>query len=270
MTPLLFEAARLLSIVPAIFGSLWNVYHAWDLPDDPRLWRVDYLVAVLWCVLTGWQCLRLTTGLLTRWRVYYTPLSTLIRLLALQAICWPATNFTLTAFGYEKRPVVCWAIVGTTTCCSRAIQMWVTSNLVSSSSAHRRPPLPPRRSSNSAVPLHAHAHASNSYSGPSSLGSPPPYSASTPALPTMYPSAPSSAAPSHSTTARRQEGWLDGVLDALVGADVMDDVDMLPSPRRGGRRWDWRAVGIRCALPAGAVYFVMAWAEAIRREWAGC
>ena len=35
-------------------------------------------------VLTGWQCLQLTTGLLKRWKVYYSPFATLIRLLALQ------------------------------------------------------------------------------------------------------------------------------------------------------------------------------------------
>jgi len=39
--------------------------------------------------------------------------------------------------------------------------------------------------------------------------------------------------------------------------------------RRDGRRWDWCAVGLKCVLPAGVVYVVMAWAEALRREW-GC
>jgi len=38
----------------------------------------------------------------------------------------------------------------------------------------------------------------------------------------------------------------------------------------GGRRWDWREVGIQCMLPAGVVYFVMAWAEQLRREFSGC
>jgi hypothetical protein len=61
--------------------------------------------------------------------VYYPPLSTLIRLLALQAICWPATHFSLTLIGHQERPVICWAAIGSFTCCSRAIQLWVTSNL---------------------------------------------------------------------------------------------------------------------------------------------
>jgi hypothetical protein len=38
----------------------------------------------------------------------------------------------------------------------------------------------------------------------------------------------------------------------------------------GGRRWDWKEVGVKCVLPAGVLYFVMAWAEALRREWSGC
>ena len=36
----------------------------------------------------------------------------------------------------------------------------------------------------------------------------------------------------------------------------------------GGRRWDWKEVSVKCVLPAGIVYFVMAWAEQLRREWA--
>lgn len=36
----------------------------------------------------------------------------------------------------------------------------------------------------------------------------------------------------------------------------------------GGRRWDWQEVGIKCVLPAGIVYFIMAWAEVLRREFA--
>lgn len=64
-----------------------------------------------------------------RWRAYYPLLSTLVRLLALQAICWPATHITLSVLDVGKRPTVCWAVVGTTTCISRAIQLWATSNL---------------------------------------------------------------------------------------------------------------------------------------------
>ncbi|KAF5368023.1 hypothetical protein D9758_004495 [Tetrapyrgos nigripes] len=138
ITPLLFEFSRWLSIVPALVGLFWNVYLMWDPsgfdvdgdansgPGRPMP-RIGWIISL--ALLTGWQCLFLTTGLLARWRLYYPPLATLIRLLALQAICWPATHFTLKVCNVGVRPVLTWAVVGTTTCASRSVQVWVTSNL---------------------------------------------------------------------------------------------------------------------------------------------
>ncbi|KAF5364727.1 hypothetical protein D9757_012499 [Collybiopsis confluens] len=131
LSPLLFELSRHLSIVPAVFALCLHLYHIYRPPEIPPCppERIDYIVAALWTILTGYQCLSLTTGLLVRWRVYYPPLATLIRLVSLQAICWPATHFTLTLLEHEKRPVIVWAIIGTTTCASKSVQIWVTSNL---------------------------------------------------------------------------------------------------------------------------------------------
>ncbi|KIL57770.1 hypothetical protein M378DRAFT_87435 [Amanita muscaria Koide BX008] len=132
LTPLLFEFSRLLAVVPAVIGTLYNLYHAYNPPTTPdrkRPERIDFFVSALWAILTGYQCLALTTGLLTRWRLYYAPLSTLVRLLALQGICWPATQITLSLFEHQKRPLIVWALIGTTTCCSRSVQIWATSNL---------------------------------------------------------------------------------------------------------------------------------------------
>ncbi|KIK64174.1 hypothetical protein GYMLUDRAFT_40460 [Collybiopsis luxurians FD-317 M1] len=135
LTPLLFEFSRLLSIVPALVNLCFHIYHIYHPPHpDPTSTRcpperIDYIVAALWTILTGYQCLSLTTGLLARWRVYYPPLATLIRLISLQAICWPATHFTLTLLEHEKRPVITWAVIATTTCASKSVQIWVTSNL---------------------------------------------------------------------------------------------------------------------------------------------
>ncbi|KAI0751625.1 hypothetical protein C8Q80DRAFT_1218305 [Daedaleopsis nitida] len=171
LVPILFQLFRLLAIVPSVFGTLWNLYRVFRPPDGSAEWRVDYSISVLW---VSWQCLQLTTGLLKRWRVYYSPFAALIRLLALQAICWPATHLTLTILNHDARPLICWAAIGTTTCCSRSIQLWVTSNIIPA-------PLPP-----------------------------------------------------------------------------------------GRRRWDWREVGAKCALPAGVVYLAMAWAVVLRREFLGC
>jgi hypothetical protein len=57
--------------------------------------------------------------------VYYPPLAALIRLLALQALCWPLTHATLSVLGHTARPAACWAVIGSTTCMSRAVQIWV-------------------------------------------------------------------------------------------------------------------------------------------------
>ncbi|KAJ7640439.1 N-glycosylation protein-domain-containing protein [Mycena polygramma] len=202
ITPLLFEFSRLLAIVPAIFGTLHNLYSIYRPPSGPRVpERIDFFVSALWAVLTGYQCLALTTGLLTRWRVYYPPLPTLIRLLALQAICWPATHLSLTLLGHASRPAAVWAAIGTTTCMSRSVQIWVTSNLW----------WEPRDAGGTPVPPGSQA-ASASAAG----------------------------------------GW------RRFGG------------RWGGRRWDWREVAVQCMLPAGVLYFVMAWAEQLRREWSDC
>ncbi|KII84821.1 hypothetical protein PLICRDRAFT_117249 [Plicaturopsis crispa FD-325 SS-3] len=226
LTPLLFESSRLLSVVPAVFGTLYNIYHVYNPPIPPSPHssssaacsstphRIDYLVSALWAILTGYQCLALTTGLLARWRLYYPPLPTLIRLLALQAICWPATHLTLGVLRHEVRPAVCWAVVGTTTCVSRSVQLWVTSNLW----WERRPSEGGRPSDSS---------GKGSGGGAKGEGG--------------------------GERERRSRGWR-----------------RWGGGKWGGRRWDWGEVCAKCALPAGVVYFVMAWAEALRREWVGC
>ncbi|KAF4622586.1 hypothetical protein D9613_009238 [Agrocybe pediades] len=229
ITPLLFEFSRLLSIVPAIFGTMYNLYHIWRPPSPiagstrqpPE--RLDYFVSAIWAILTGYQCLALATGLLTRWRLYYPPLSTLVRLLALQGICWPATHLTLTILEHEKRPVITWAVIGTTTCMSRSVQIWVTSNLWwEKEDGHSH--------------THVHGRSSLSQSQQAQSGA---------------------AADDTSTRVRPQprttywKRWRGG-------------------GKWGGRRWDWREVGVKCVLPAGIVYFVMAWAEQLRREFAAC
>ncbi|KAG8710973.1 hypothetical protein FRC09_020846 [Ceratobasidium sp. 395] len=129
LIPLLMLSFRLLAIVPAAIGTVIHVHHVVHPPEGTRHTRIDFGVAACWSVLTGFQCWFLTCGLLQRWIAYYPLLSTLVRLLALQAICWPATHITLSVLDHDKRPAACWAVVGTTTCVSRAIQLWATSNL---------------------------------------------------------------------------------------------------------------------------------------------
>jgi len=232
LIPLLFEFSRLLSIVPAFFGTIWNLYWliwlptAIDTVSDSGGWggrktppeRADFFVAALWSILTGYQCLALTTGLLIRWQTYYPPLATLIRLLALQGICWPATHVTLTVLDHVKRPVVCWCVVATTTCFSRSVQIWVTSNI--------------------SVDLSGGEDVAGGRNGmnssPNLTGGP-----GTSATSAYAP------APRPLTTQRKPRFSTE-------------------------RRWDWKQVSLKCILPAGIVYFVMAWVGEFRREWAGC
>ncbi|KAL6303595.1 N-glycosylation protein-domain-containing protein [Sparassis latifolia] len=220
--PALVSFSRLLAIVPAVFGTVYLSACMLGLGGESDVWKAEFFVAALWAVLTGWQCLQMTTGLLKRWRVYYSPLATLIRLFALQAICWPATHLTLTLLEYEKRPALCWAVVGTTTCCSRSIQLWVTSNIAPAPLPH--PPPPPAPAASHSRPLHpSHAHAQHD--------------------------SPLSA--------------LASALGNVIAGGAQDELEWKRGRRR---RWDWAEVGRKCALPAGVLYFVTAWAEMIRRE----
>jgi len=235
LTPLLFEFSRLLAIVPAIFGTFYNLYHVYQPPTynshnhRPPPERVDYFISALWAILTGYQCLCLTTGLLTRWRLYYPPLSTLVRLLALQGICWPATHLTLTILEHEKRPVITWAVIATTTSMSRSVQIWVTSNLW----WEKRD-------------IHTKERDINGHHDPSANGA--------------------------SIAGLARLGSF-GKLSEAVNATFAEENRRAYWKRWGGggkwggRRWDWKEVGLKCVLPTGVLYFIMAWAEQLRREW---
>ena len=217
-------------------------YNALNHRPPPE--RVDYIISTLWvglpfkmnyifnnsftfqAILTGYQCLCLTTGLLTRWRLYYPPLSTLVRLLALQGICWPATHLTLSILEHEKRPVITWAVIATTTCMSRSVQIWVTSNLWwEKRDIHTKDRDGLR-----------HEPSANCHTGLRRLGS-------------------------------------SGKLSEAINATSAEENRRAYWKRWngggkwGGRRWNWKEVGLKCALPAGVLYFIMAWAEQLRREW---
>ncbi|KAF8804173.1 hypothetical protein BYT27DRAFT_7214247 [Phlegmacium glaucopus] len=240
LTPLLFEFSRLLSVVPAIFGTIYNLYHVYRPPtyntnnNRPPPERVDYFISALWAILTGYQCLSLTTGLLTRWRLYYPPLSTLVRLLALQGICWPATHLTLTILEHEKRPVITWALIATTTCMSRSVQIWVTSNLW----WEKRD-------------IHTKDRDRDGGHEPSGNGS---------------------LGPSSVIASIGRIGSSGKLTDAINATSAEENRRAYwkrwgGGGKWGGRRWNWKEVGLKCVLPAGVLYFIMAWAEQLRREW---
>ncbi|KAF7328847.1 hypothetical protein MVEN_02514200 [Mycena venus] len=213
LTPLLFEISRLLSIVPAVFGTLYNLYFIYHPPSGPRApERIDFFVSALWAILTGYQCLALTTGLLTRWRVYYPPARNphpppraASHLLARDA---PQPHASRPHAPPRRR-------------------IWVTSNLWWE-------------------PREASAHTAGSTGNPTlkAAGGSGSGAANNGATQGQQPMPP--------TTAVGTGGW------RRFGG------------RWGGRRWDWREVAVQCMLPAGVLYFVMAWAEQLRREWSEC
>ncbi|WWD21125.1 hypothetical protein CI109_105606 [Kwoniella shandongensis] len=154
---------RLLAIVPAVWGiavllqalvtgRLWvDVWpYGVDLSKEAlerlvqggvmvegewmRVSRGDMVLCIAWAICTGHFCFRLTTGLTHRWRSYYPLPSTITRLVSLQCLCWPATYLTLWFLGAE-RPLLAWIVIGVTTGWSRTVQMWVTSNVVPSSTS---------------------------------------------------------------------------------------------------------------------------------------
>jgi N-glycosylation protein len=145
-----------------------------------------------------------------------------VDLLPSLGICWPATHLTLSIVGGVRRPVVAWAIIGTSTMISRSVQIWVTSNII-------------------------------------------------------WINDKAAAAAAASEEEREERRDITGVffnrVASMIGGDDSTWTDGSPmvgtsqAYRRRERRWNWKKVGLRCLLPTGFVYVVMAWAEFARREW---
>ncbi len=160
--------------------------------------------------------------------------------------------------GAARRPVIVWAIIGTTTCVSRSVQIWVTSNLwwERDDQPHTNSNAPSPKSATSHSHSQAHHYQHHAHNRP--RGS------VTSLLQNSFPSLPNFPSPAG-------VGVGSGV--GVGGARANGRGGYWKRWRGGkwgGRRWDWREVGVKCVLPAGIVYVVMAWAEALRREWRGC
>ncbi|GAC98921.1 hypothetical protein PHSY_006516 [Pseudozyma hubeiensis SY62] len=165
---LLLHSLRVLAAVPGCIGTFWLARNAWILAtehghllspgqivitdnganhftsahsprlqpallDAHRLGRrqpgsLDFAVACLWSMSTAYHALSFTTLLLRRWLLYYSILPSLIRLVALQAICWPLVRITVHVFGADQ-PLGAWVVIGTTTALSDVVSRWVTSNI---------------------------------------------------------------------------------------------------------------------------------------------
>jgi len=137
------------------------------------------------------------------------------------------------------RPVGTWAVVGTTTCMTRSVQIWVTSN------------------------LWWEGGGGSGGDDPSSSGG----SGVNGATANGSPSSSSSPNHNHNHKSSPNSKHRPGMRAFRTGADWY----RFKGGQWGGRRWDWDEVVWKCALPAGVVYTVMAWAAEGRREFgAGC
>lgn len=142
----LLHPLRLLAAVPGTLGTFWLIRNAsLHLSQSGSLTThgildssisfpqrhtcgLDFLMASLWAMSTGYHALSLTTLLLRRWLIYYTLLPSLIRLIALQAICWPLVRLTIFIAGPD-RPIEAWIVIATFTAFSDVVARWVTSNI---------------------------------------------------------------------------------------------------------------------------------------------
>jgi hypothetical protein len=167
-----------------------------------------------------------------------------------------------------QRPLICWTIIGTTTCVSRGIQIWATSNLVAAS-PYPNPADYPRRTS--FPPEDGHDVSQ------------PPFASATSAL------TPREERRRKERLEQEERGrtkaWLSNIALFGIGVGTASTwASSSGSPSlshalsthpnghhlRGKRWWDWREVGLKCAVPAIIMYFIMAWALLLRREveWA--
>lgn len=156
----LLHPLRLLAALPGCIGTFWLLRNAvflvwsqgsiWQQHDDnftsPS--AIEFGMASLWSMATAYHASSFTTLLLRRWVHYYSILSSFIRLIALQAICWPLVRLTLFILG-PKNPLASWVIISTTTAASDTVARWVVSNITNDpSSAPERESFSASRNSN--------------------------------------------------------------------------------------------------------------------------
>lgn len=140
----LVHPLRLLATVPGIIGTFWLMRNAvvicwtggivWKQPSTAgsQPSALEFFLAAFWSMTTAYHALSFTTLLLRRWLHYYSLFPSLIRLLALQALCWPLVRLTLFILG-PRNPLPAWIIISTTTALSDTVARWVVSNITDES-----------------------------------------------------------------------------------------------------------------------------------------
>ncbi|GAA5914087.1 hypothetical protein JCM6882_001844 [Rhodosporidiobolus microsporus] len=145
-TPLL-GFLQLLAVLPGLAGFFYSAHRFWSPSHltwlsstwedggtgvgitSARSTRLDWFVSGMWALATAYFTFQLARGLLRRWLVYYSMGPTIIRVISLQAICWPLALTTHRVLSFDQ-PVAAWCACATTAAISNVIQTWVTSNIV--------------------------------------------------------------------------------------------------------------------------------------------
>ncbi|GAA5821862.1 hypothetical protein JCM3770_000620 [Rhodotorula araucariae] len=127
-----YSAARFYSTRHLVWASsTWDPRGAYggEAILAARSTRLDWFISGCWALATAYFTLSLARGLLRRWLVYYSTGPTIIRVVSLQAICWPLTLTTHRFLSFDQ-PVAAWVVCATTAAFSNVIQTWVTSNII--------------------------------------------------------------------------------------------------------------------------------------------
>lgn len=139
---LLFLFLQSLSILPSLVGFAYAC-HRFFLASAPPLllasstWleqgsargvtqgrstKLDWAITGLWALTCAYFSHSLAKGLLRRWLVYYSLLPTVIRVITLQAICWPLTLTTHRILSFDQ-PVAAWLVCATSAALSVSGQL---------------------------------------------------------------------------------------------------------------------------------------------------
>ena len=162
---------------------------------------------------------------------------------------------------------MCWVLIGTTTCISRSVQLWVTSNLYYAPE-DRAVGVGVGAGSGSSGGVSANVNVGGGIGGGGN-------------------GATSGSGTMNSMRANRRNNLnnvvtsaISGAFGAIVRAAIGGDSDdttcsgtgvgggkvRRAEGKLGPRRWDWAEVMVKCAVPAGILYFITVWGMFLKNE----
>lgn len=130
-----FIVLRCLALIPAIYGIVTNIMAAKHVHDrdarqllEFRSTKTDFYLAALWAGFSGFWSFSLANGLMRRWLYHYDILPAMVRLISLQAICWPCYALVVSKVGPD-RPLFAWMFAAMGFAVANMIRTYVTSNI---------------------------------------------------------------------------------------------------------------------------------------------